>query len=156
MNDDAAEREFEEALQRLSILERRELTLELRAHEHFAQFLSHKRRAPAARKHYQSAETVAIDAELREDADRVRLCIVRLDLESAHDPQLASFQNLKKAAAQDGYCHRHQLAAWIHYLDELRDGERGLVNARQRGVASVDYFRGLLSSIRNTTNEIAG
>ncbi len=155
MNDDAAEREFQEALLRVSNLETRDLTLELRAHEHFAQFQSRKQRPSAAREHYQSAESIAVNAGLQEDADRVHLCIIRIDLESAHDPQLGSFQNLKKAAAQEGSTHQQQLAAWIHYLAEVQDRERGLLNARQRGVASVDYFLGVLSLIGNSANEIA-
>lgn len=155
MNEDAAEREFEEALSRLSMLETRELILELRAREHLAQFLSRKRRPLHARKHYESAEGVAVDASLREDADRIRLCVIKIDLESANDPQLASLQNLRKAAAEDGSRHHHQLTAWIHYSAQTKEAESGLVNARQRGVASVDYFRGLLSWIRNSANEAA-
>jgi hypothetical protein len=153
MNEDAAEREFEEALSRLSMLEDRDLTLELRAYEHLAQFLCRKHRPSPARKYYQLAENVAVDAGLREDADRIRLCVIRIDLETSNDPQLASFQNLKKAA-EDGYCHHHQLTAWIQYSTQVKEAERGLLNARQRGTASVDYFRGLLSSIRNNADEL--
>jgi hypothetical protein len=150
LEDPGAMYEFEEAIRRISSISERDLALEMRAHEHFAKHLAEKRHTGRAREHYQLAERIAEEAELREDADRIHLCIILIDLQSGHDPRLSSFQNLKRAAAEEANTYREQLAAWVHYLDEFRHRQTGLVYARQREVASVDYFRGVLSLIRKS------
>ncbi len=154
MNVDAAEHEFQEALSRLSKLNPREPILELRAEEHFADFLSRRGRVPLARGHYQSAESIAVDSGLREDADRIRLSTISMDLQSSNSQQWKSFQNLKKAAAECNYRHTPQLSAWIRYSDQLREQvNRGLMNAREGEIASPDFFKGLLRSIGTDPDE---
>jgi len=154
MNLDGAEAEFEKALSRLSEMNPRESILEMRAEEHYAHFLSRKDRVPLAREHYQSAETIAVDSGLREDADRIRLCVIKMDLQSSKDPQLKSFRNLKNAAAECESPNSRQLAAWIRYSDQRREQiDRGLMNAREGAIASPDFFKGLLISLERGLDE---
>jgi hypothetical protein len=154
-NDPGAEAEFNEALKRISELPEPNPGLKMRAHEHLACHLARKRASSRAREHYHFAQKLAVDSGLEEDASRVHLCTIALDLESDQGAQRASFQNLKKAAAEYGATWKEQLLAWMRYLGELQEQERGLLNARQRGVASVEYFHGVLSAIRNNAHEIA-
>jgi hypothetical protein len=154
MNDRGAEAAFEEALMRISVLPESDAGLLLRAHEDFGRYLAGRHSHLIALKHYKAAEGIAVEAGMLEDAARVYLCIVRIDLESSRDPRLESLQNLKKAA-KDLYTAREQQRAWVQYCQELEESGRVLVAARKGSVASVDYFRGVLSTVRRTSNEAA-
>ncbi len=153
MNDPGAEAAFEGTFQRISELLEPDPALEMRAHEDFGKYLAGKCAHLTARKHFQSAERIAVDLDWPEDAARIQMCIVRINLETAKDPRLPSFQNLKQAA-KDGFTAEEQQTAWIHYCNEIEDRERGLVAARKGDVASVDYFRGVLSAVRRRQNEL--
>ncbi len=154
MNMDAAEHEFHEALSRLSQVDPPEPILELRTEEHFADFLSRKGRVPLAREHYQSAENIAVESSLREDADRIRLSIVSMDLQDSKNPQWKSFLNLKRAAAECNSPHTRQLNVWIRYSEQLQEQiDRGLMNAREGAIASVDHFKSLLTSVERDLDE---
>ncbi len=109
MNDRGAEAAFEEVFTRISALQESDTELMFRAHEDFGRYLAGRHSQPLALTHYKSAERIALEAGMLEDAARVYLCIVRIDLESNRDPR----------------------------------------------VASVDYFRGALSTVRRASNEAA-
>ena len=148
--DPAAETEFQEALQRISNLPVRDLGLEMRANEHFGNYLaSFARRRSLARQHYESAKRVAVESSLPEDSARLQLFISKIDLEADQDPRLRSFQNLMKAAAELHSTAQEQLAAWTVYWSYDEQKKQGLVAARGAGIASVEYFLGLLTSVKS-------
>ncbi len=154
MNDRGAEAAFEEVFTRISALQESDTELMFRAHEDFGRYLAGRHSQPLALTHYKSAERIALEAGMLEDAARVYLCIVRIDLESNRDPRLESLQNLKRAA-KDLYTACEQQRAWVQYCQELEESGRVLVAARNGSVASVDYFRGALSTVRRASNEAA-
>jgi hypothetical protein len=146
--DPGAEAYFEEALHRACNLSDRDAALEMRAHDDFAKFLaSVEHRRSAARLHNESAKNLAIKLGRSEDAARLQLRILKLDLESDDDVRLSNFQQLRKAGKELGSSYQRQLAAWFQYSGEHQEGSRGRVAARNADRASIQYFRHLLSSI---------
>jgi len=145
----AAEQEYGEALERIRNLSDRDLDLEMRIYDDFARFLAcFQHRRSTAREYNQSAREIALKRGLIEDSARLQLRIVKIDLEIDEDPQKDSFRNLKKAAKELGCSFQNQLAAWVHYCAEDQDAKVGMIAARNKGIASVDYFRGLLTSVK--------
>ena len=145
----AAEAEFEEALQRVLNLTDRDAGLEMRAYDDFAKFLAEfPHRRSRAREYNQSAWKVAVERGLREDSARLQLRITKIDLEIDGDRVgLADLQKLKQAARELGANYQIQLAAWFRHRGESH--ETGMLAARGSSAASVDYFKGLLISIKS-------
>ncbi len=123
--------------------------MEIRVHEHFADYLAcFARQRSVARQHYQAARQSAVERKLLEDNARLQLRIIKIDLESDQDPRLSSFQNFKKAAAELHCTAQEQLAAWMLYWGDSEEKKRGLIATRKASLASVEYFRGLLTSVK--------
>jgi hypothetical protein len=154
MGGQEADLAFAEVFRRISKLQEPDHELLFRAHDDYGRYLAGKRAHAAALANYESAERIALEAGMMEDAARVHLCITRIDLESTRDPRLESFRNLKKAA-KDLYTAREQQIAWIQYCEDMKEAEQIRVAARHGSVASSEYFRGVLSSIRRSSNEAA-
>jgi hypothetical protein len=154
MDDQGADTAFREVFQRIGELEEPDHELLFRAHDDYGRYLAGKCAHATALANYKSAERVALGAGMVEDAARVHLCITRIDLESTRDPRLESFRNLKRAA-KDQYTAREQQIAWIQYCEDMKEAEQIRVAARHGSVASSEYFRGVLSSIRRSSNEAA-
>lgn len=155
MNDDGAEMAFEEAFGRISKLEAPDPELMFRAHEDRARYLAGRdAKCRRALEYCKSAERIALEAGMLEDAARMYLCVVRIDLSINNDPRLESLRNLRKAA-KDRYTAREQQAAWIQYCHELEDSRDVLHAARNFNAASVEYFRGALATLRRSSNEAA-
>jgi hypothetical protein len=122
--------------------------MEMRAHELFGVQLASKCRRSLSRQHYESAKKLAAQNCWLEDSARIQLLIIAVDLESDDDPQIGSLRNLKKAAKDRGYTAQELLAVWMHYLEQTREHERGLIAARSGSVASVEYFHSLLKTFK--------
>jgi hypothetical protein len=147
--DPASETEFEEAFRRIRNLSVRSPDLEMRVYEHFADYLVRfAHRLSLARQYFEAAKKVAVECSRQEDPARLQLRIIAIDLRVDEDPQLESFQNLKRASLEMHSTPQEQLAAWILYQGEVNEKARGLMAARHWSVASVDYFRGLLTSVK--------
>jgi hypothetical protein len=81
--DEASELEFERALERIRNLPTRDIQLEMRAHEDFADFLVRFAHRPSlARQHYESARQLAVEHGLHEPSARLQLRIIKIDLEN--------------------------------------------------------------------------
>src|SRR6266568_4571233 len=80
MTDLGAEAAFEDALKRIATLSEPDLALEMLAHEDFGKYLAEQRALRRAREHYGLAERIAESLDQPEDAARVQLCIIRMDL----------------------------------------------------------------------------
>lgn len=147
MNDLGTNSAFEETLDRISHLSEPNPELEMRAHADLGMYMAGRSSRAGARKHYLLAERIAADLGWAEEAARFQMCIIKIDLEEDQDPRLGSLQNLKQAA-KDRYTAQEQHEAWIHYNGEIQDSRKQLVAARKGSEASVDYFLGVLSTIR--------
>jgi hypothetical protein len=150
-NDRAAKSEFEEALARISNLHEPDAAMQMRAHEHFGAYLVGKQRRSLARQHYAAAKQLAVERSWHEDTARIQLLIIAVDLESDDDNQIGSLQNLRSAAKERGYTAQELLSAWMLYCGAREDDGQDILAARKRNdsMASVEYFRSLLRSIRN-------
>jgi hypothetical protein len=147
---DAAESEFRSALQQICDLQVSDVELEMRGHEDYGNYLARfKRLRSRAREQYQSAKRLAVQSTLLEDSSRLELSIIKIDLESDESPQITAFQNFKKAAAELGCTFQEQLAGWMVFSGEFEEQVPTLVAARNAGKTPVDYFRGLLKSIKS-------
>jgi hypothetical protein len=152
IGDPAAETEFQEALDRVTNLRERDPSLEMRVHDDLARYLEvFAHRPSVARQHNTSAKDLAIECALKEESAKFQLRIIKTDLETDEAPRIKSFHNLKKAAKELGCSFQKQLAAWILYCGAIQEDGRGSLAARKRddSLASVGYFRGLLTSVRN-------
>jgi hypothetical protein len=150
LGSSGAETYFEVALERAQeiIDPNVSLCLQMRVYEDFAKFLaSVEHRRSLARTHNESAKKIAIKLGRLEDAARLQLRILKIDLESDEDIRLHDFQQLRKAANELGSSYQRQLAAWHLYEGEHAQGARGRLAARGANCASIEYFRRLLSSI---------
>jgi hypothetical protein len=146
--DPTAQAEFEEAVQRACNLRDRDTVLEMRVYDDFGKFLvsfdEHQR--SLAREYTQTAYELAVRRGQAEDSARLKLRIVMIDLKfNQNHAGIEAFRNLKKAAKDLGASYQRQLAAWVQYCGETQ-GIPGMLAARGRRAASVDYFRGLLTS----------
>lgn len=147
--DPASELEFERALERICNLATRNIELEMRAHEDFADFLVRFPRRPSlARQHYQSARQLAVERGLHEPSARLQLRIIKIDLESDQDPLVPSFRRFMKLSAELNCTDQERLQAWILYSGDSQKTKRGLRAARHGSMPSDEYFRGLLASVR--------
>jgi hypothetical protein len=148
--DRSAELEFQEAVEQVSNLPERDGPLELRAREHHGNCLCRKGRRSLAMREYELAKKLAIEFGSAEDRARIQMSLISITLEIDKeeidkDPRAPDFRNLKNAA-KDGDCTwQEQLGAWFRHLGDS-EADTGLSFARERG--SVDYFRGLLKSMR--------
>jgi hypothetical protein len=154
MRDPSAEYAFDDAFKRISQLSVLDPALQTRAHGDFAKYLVEQRSFRRAREHYRFAEKIA---ETLDESDEVlahfQMCLIGIDLQERRDPQLHAFQNLRRAA-MDGYTDLDQREAWLHYVDEFQRDRRHMLAARKGNEASVDYFRGLLSSVKRRRSEV--
>jgi len=145
----AAKQEFDEALERIRNLPDRDLDLEMRIFEDYAKYLAcFEHRRSKAREYLQAAREIALKQGLLEDSARLQLKIIKIDLEIDEDPRKECFQNLKKAAKELGASFQKQLAAWVHYCTEDKNSSLGMIAARKKGIASVGYFRGVLTLVK--------
>ncbi|HTQ60773.1 MAG TPA: hypothetical protein VMI32_11145 [Candidatus Solibacter sp.] len=149
----AAERAFNDALERISMLEEPDPTLEMLGHEDNGKYLAERRAFMRARNHYGLAERIAERLDQIEDVARIQLCVIRIDLDERKDPRLKAFQRMKEAA-KDGYTHLEQREGWIHYTDTFQKYGTQLISTRKGDEASVEYFRGVLSLIRRRRSEV--
>jgi hypothetical protein len=148
MCDPSAESEFEEALRRIQNLAVRDRDMEMRVHEHYGRCLESVGRRSLALPHYQTAKQLAVECLFLEDSARIQLRIIRIGLELDNDPRLMSFHNLKKAAVESPCTHQEQLAAWMLFCDDASTKKRGLIAARHGHAATVEYFRGVLRTVK--------
>jgi hypothetical protein len=150
LGNEAAPSFFEEALERLSKLFEDQPGLELRANEHYADFLYRfpPRRPSKAREHLVVAKRIATRIG-KEDVARVQMKIVGNDLAIDKDAELDNFQTLKRVALQRHATHQKQLAGWMLHLEKQDRAVRGLRAARGKNRACEQYFAELFDSIRD-------
>jgi hypothetical protein len=155
MRERGAEYSFDDAFKRISQLSEPDPALETRAHGDFGKYLLEQRSFKRAREQYRLAEKIAETLDQSdEDLAHFQMCLIGIELQEKRDPQLHAFQNLRRAAAMDGYTNVDQREAWFHYIDEFQRDSRQMIAARKGNEASVDYFRGVLSPIRRRRSEV--
>ncbi len=150
--DPAAEALFEEALERIVDLSDSRADLEMRAREHFGDYLlCFARRPSLAQPQYERAKTIAIEGRLFEESAHINLKLIRVHLEIDRDEELANYKIFRGVASKRGYTHQVQLAAWTVHSGNMGKQQVGMRFARQRTVASEEYFLELLESVRKTS-----
>ncbi len=150
--DPAAESLFEEALERILNLTDQRSDLELRAREHFGDYLlCFAHRPSLAQPQYERAKAIAIANRLPEEAAHIQLKLIRVHLEIDCDEELASYTTFRGVASKRGYTHQVQLAAWTVHCGNIEGQRRGMRFARKRTVASEEYLISLLESVRRTS-----
>jgi hypothetical protein len=143
---------FEETFELLSRLSIPEVTLEIRSHEHFADYLRCFAKRPSlARQHYEYAKVRAVNLRMEEDSARIQLKIETIELGMDQSPEAGNFATLKRVAKQGGYTCAEQLAAWLNHKGQAAHHDRGLAFARNRGQAGEQYFKYLLDMVRMKT-----
>jgi len=142
---------FEEVFDLLKALPTSEPTFELRAQEHFADYLRCFARRPSqALPHFEQAKRLAVGLYLEEDTARIQLKIASIQLSMDQSPDREYFTALKHAAK--GRPHTDQLAAWLLHRGTSSDQQRGLKFARSSD-AKEAYFTYLLDMVRMKRNE---
>jgi hypothetical protein len=149
MRDQAARAYFGEALELLGRLPEPSLDLQLRAYEHYGDFLLMCHRRSDALRQYQKAGEIATGRVWSEDTARIQLKLVGIGLEMDSDPQLGNFRLLRHEADLLGCTSQQQLAGWHLHLGKLEDASRGMRFARSGGPASEQYFVDLLKSVKD-------
>ena len=150
LNNDAASGFFEEALERLSEVDEHQASLELRANEHYADHLYRfAKRLSKARELFANAKPWATRIG-KEDTARVQMKIIGIDLQVDNDPELENFQTLRRVARQRHATCQTQLAVWMQHLGQQDRASRGLRAARNRCLASEQYFADLIFSIKDS------
>ena len=147
--DPSAEGLFEETFALLAQLPQPEATLEIRANEHWGDYLRcFVKRPSLARPYYENAKRRSVELHMHEDSARIQMKIEAIELSMDNSSQVDNFKTLKRVATHGGYTAREQLAAWLHHKGDLGNIEQGLKFARNRTVASDLYFRHLLDVVR--------
>jgi hypothetical protein len=147
--DPSAEGLFDETFALLAQLPQSEIGLEIRANEHWGDYLRCFIKRPSlARSHYEIAKRRSVELHMEEDSARIQLKIEAIELGMDNSSEVENFKTLKRAAKQGGYTAREQLAAWLHHKGELSNIQEGLKFARNRAVATELYFRHLLDMVR--------
>jgi hypothetical protein len=154
MKDFGAESAFEDALERISQLSEPNPALAMRAYADFGKCLAEKRSFKRAREQYRLAEKIAENLDQPDGLAHIQMCLIGIELQERRDPRIRALQNLKRAAAIDGYTEVDQRDGWFHYIDEFQLDDGLMVAARKGDEASVDYFRGVLSQIRRRRSEV--
>jgi len=150
--DPLAETLFEETFELLSHLSIQQTTLEIRAHEHFGDYLRCFAKRPSlARQHYENAKAKAVDLHMEEDIARIQLKIETIELAMDKSPEAANLATLKRVAKQWGFTCAEQLAAWLHHKGEVTRQDQGLRFARNKGQSDERYFKYLLDMVRMKT-----
>ncbi len=152
-DDDAAGGFFEEAIERMNHVSDFPAQLKLHVHEDFGKYLSRQGYRSKARLQFETAKKMAVELNLLEVSAKNSLRLMKIDLELDGDPQLASFQNMKKAALDRGETHQAQLAVWLQHWGSIEARRQGLKFARNERVASKEYFAGLFCSCGAVTTE---
>ena len=154
MRDLGAEFAFDDAFKRISELSEPDPVLKMRAYGDFGKYLAEQRSFLRAREQYRLAEKIAEGLDQSEDLAHFEMCLIGIELQERHDPQLRALQNLRRAALMDGCTDQDQRDAWFYYIDEFQRDGRQMIAARKGSEASVDYFRGVLSQIRRKRSEV--
>jgi len=150
--DPSAEGLFEEAFLLLKELPQPVVTLEIRANEHWGDYMRcFVRRPSLARQHYEIAKRRSVELHMEEDSARIQLKIEAIELAMDDSSETENFKTLKRVARQGEYTARDQLAAWLHHKGDLSYIGQGLRFARNRMVAGDAYFRHLLEIVRQKT-----
>jgi len=145
---------YRDALTRISQLTERHPMLEMRGHDDYGKYLAGRKIFSKATEESETARRIADELNQPDDAARLHLRVIGLDLEEQGSPLHSAFQNLRKAARDDGYTHTEEIETWIAYTSELNQIGGRLLAARKSGEASVDYFRGKLSEVRRRLREV--
>ncbi len=150
--DQLAETLFEETFELLAQFSIPQVIPEIRAHEHFGDYLRRFAKRPSlARQHYDNAKAKAVDLHMEEDSARIQLKIETIELAMDQSPEAANFATLKRVAKQWGYTCAEQLAAWLHHKGQAVRHDQGLTFARNREQAGEQYFKYLLDMVRMKT-----
>ena len=156
MKDDGTDTAYDDALKRISDLPVIPPQLQLRAYDDFGKYLAGGDAFEQAIRYSEQAREIAEVLHQSEDAARLQLRVICLDLRRRNDPLLPDVQNLRKASREDGYTSFEQLEAWIAHSTDLEQESEYLLGARNRGrgqIANVDYWRGKLSEWRRRLRE---
>lgn len=152
LRDPVAESLFQEAVERISKLPPHQRDdLELRAKEHFGDFLVREKRSSRARPLFEAAKLIAARLKLIEDSARIELKIIRMDQKTDDSLELPNFMTMKQAAKESGYSFGEQLAVWHQYRGEIEGKKRGMTWGRQGHKVSKEYFAKLLKSVSSTS-----
>ncbi len=122
--------------------------LELRANEHFGDFLVRAKRPSRARPHYEAARRVALAQTLSEDGARLALRLVNIDLKTDNDSEQENFKSFKRVAMEGGYTCEEQYAAWHQHVGESGAARQGLRVGRNAEHVGDGHFDWLLKSVR--------
>jgi len=125
--DPSAEALFDETFALLAQLPQPEITLEIRANEHWGDYLRcFVKRPSLARPYYEIAKRRSVELRMDEDSARIQLKIEAIELAMDNSSEIENFKTLKRVAKQGEYTARDQLAAWLHHKGDLNNIEQGL------------------------------
>src|SRR6266850_326112 len=125
--DPSAEALFDETFALLAQLPKPEITLEIRANEHWGDYLRcFVKRPSLARPYYEIAKRRSVELRMDEDSARIQLKIEAIELAMDNSSEIENFKTLKRVAKQGEYTARDQLAAWLHHKGDLNNIEQGL------------------------------
>ncbi len=148
--DAAAPGCFETTFEALGSLVQRAPGLELRANEHYGDYLCRFEKRPSiARERYVAAKRIATEMGLVEDSARIQLKITGLDLSADKDPEFENFRVFKRVSKELHATHKVQLAGWVQHIGNQVRAATGLQAARNKDRASEQYFRRLIESVKD-------
>jgi len=148
--DPAADVFFPEALELVDRLENKRPDLELRANEHFGDYLfSFAGRRSQAQDYYKEAKQAAVLQRLNEDSARIQLKLIHTALWT-DDDGLDNFSTFKRAASRGHFTYEVKLAAWLQFAENGSASQSGLRYARKKAVVPEEYFSHLLESVRDS------
>jgi tetratricopeptide (TPR) repeat protein len=149
LGDEVAPSFFDEALDRLTKLAEQQPLLEVRANEHYADYLCR------FAKRFSKARELLGSAKLKsawigkENTARIQMKITSVDLRVDNDPELENFTTFKRVARQLHATYQTQLAAWMQHLGQQERATGGLRAARNRNHASEQHFIDLIVSVQD-------
>jgi hypothetical protein len=146
-NDSSADPAYEQA-ERLAI-RAADLELQLRTHEGFGRFLRRQRGFARARVQFRKADQTAQTLGLEEDAARLKMQIVEMEIELAGDKRKDFLKNFKKAV-QDSDSYQNRLDVWCAFIDDFNKSG-GRLAARNFG--STGDFRSRLDYMKRGRGE---
>lgn len=150
MEDAMAETFFKEAEEKAAKVPNLPAVMLIRLYEHFGLFRALvSRKLSLARPLFERAKKFAVGQHLEEEAARIELYIIRVDLQTDGDPEKENFITLKRVANDRSFTCAEQLMAWCLHLGKVAELERQARFARGLKKMSDDYFIGLLSSTRD-------
>jgi hypothetical protein len=119
-------------------------------HEGFGRFLGRQGAFARAREQSRKAEQTAQTLGREEDAVRLQMQIVEMEIELAGDKRNGFFFKNFKKAVQDSDSHQNRLDVWCAFIDDINKSGRRLA---ARNFGSTGDFRSRLDYMKRGRGE---